>query len=137
MRIHQEIADYVSQDTRNKIVFCKCPIEGIEFLNVGHDLSALLSDNALNNMDAHRNLLSVSSKNATNIGQYLALENVGILFEPELKLDIRNLLDIYSKNQCLIIKSNAELSVEKLCWLTSADGIQINLSGLSFIEINI
>lgn len=135
MNTIRDMEKYVSLDTRNKIVFCKDLIDGIDFLNVGHELSASLCDNVHDNMDALRSIMTKGSNQHSYIGQYLALENIGILFEPELKLDIRNLLDTYSKNQCLIIKSGATLSADNLYWLTPSDGIHINLTGLSYLEI--
>lgn len=134
MNIIQDIMKYVSLDTRNKIVFCKDIIDGIDFLNVGHELSASLCDNVHDNMDALRSLLTTGSNQHSIIGQYLALDNIGILFEPELKFDIRNLLDTYSKNQCLIIKSDAELSSDSIYWLKPSDGIHVNLAGLSYFR---
>lgn len=105
--LKQEVATYVKQDLRNKIVFSKQCIEGLQYLNVGLTLAAMLRDNSLPSL-AIQQLFSDAVKADQNIGRYLAIFNIDILFEPELKLDVGNLFDSYSKNQCLVIQADSE-----------------------------
>ena len=105
--LKQEVATYVKQDLRNKIVFSKQFIEGLQYLNVGLTLAKMLRDNSLPSL-AIQQLFSDAVKADQNIGRYLAIFNIDILFEPELKLDVGNLFDSYSKNQCLIIQADSE-----------------------------
>ena len=133
----QDIASYLKQSTRNKIVFCKDGIDGIRFLNVGKELSELLGDNptGISGYETmYRQVLNKSGHD-DSIGMYLALENIGILFEPELKLDVRSVLDSYSKNQCVIIKSDGEIQNNYFFFLTPDDGIKVSLQGLSYKQI--
>lgn len=67
----------------------------------------MLRDNSLPSL-AIQQLFSDAVKADENIGRYLAIFNIDILFEPELKLDVGNLFDSYSKNQCLIIQADSE-----------------------------
>lgn len=105
--LKQEVATYAKQDLRNKIVFYKQCIEGLEYLNVGLAFAGKLRDNSLPSL-AIQQLFSDAVKADENIGRYLAIFNIDILFEPELKLDVGNLFDSYSKNQCLIIQADSE-----------------------------
>lgn len=105
--LKQEVATYVKQDLRNKIVFSKQCIEGLQYLNVGLTLATMLRDNSLPSL-AIQQLFSDAVKADQNIGRYLAIFNIDILFEPELKLDVGNLFDSYSKNQCLVIQADSE-----------------------------
>lgn len=105
--LKQEVATYVKQDLRNKIVFSKQCIEGLQYLNVGLTLAAMLRDNSLPSL-AIPQLLSSAEKEDESVGRYLAIFNIDILFEPELKLDVGNLFDSYSKNQCLVIQADSE-----------------------------
>lgn len=105
--LKQEVATYVKQDLRNKIVFSKQFIEGLQYLNVGLTLAKMLRDNSLPSL-AIQQLFSDAVKADQNIGRYLAIFNIDILFEPDLKLDVGNLFDSYSKNQCLIIQADSE-----------------------------
>ena len=103
-----DIKDYIAQTTRNKIVICRDSIGGLEFINVGYDLSKLLSKNSYNYEEAVSTVLDKTFYNET-IGNYLALTNIAILFEPELKINVSDILDAYSKNQCLIIQSGMDI----------------------------
>lgn len=123
--IKQEIASYMKLSTRNRIVFGKQRIEGIQYLDVGKFVAGLLWSHS--QATVSQRLLSYPQKQDETFGPYLALENIGILFEPELKIDLRNLLDGLSKNQCLIIHSNAEISENTFWWLSSSDGISLSL----------
>ena len=105
--LKQEVATYVKQDLRNKIVFSKQFIEGLQYLDVGLTLAKMLRDNSLPSL-AIPQLLSSAEKEDESVGRYLAIFNIDILFEPELKLDVGNLFDSYSKNQCLVIHADSE-----------------------------
>lgn len=105
--LKQEVATYAKQDLRNKIVFSKQRIEGLQYLNVGLALAKMLLGKSLPSL-AIQQLFSDAVKADENIGRYLAIFNIDILFEPELKLDVGNLFDSYSKNQCLIIQTDSE-----------------------------
>lgn len=105
--LKQEVATYAKQDLRNKIVFSKQRIEGLQYLNVGLAFAGKLRGNSLPSL-AIQQLFSDAVKADENIGRYLAIFNIDILFEPELKLDVGNLFDSYSKNQCLIIQADSE-----------------------------
>lgn len=105
--LKQEVVTYVKQNLRNKIVFSKQCIEGLQYLNVGLTLATMLRDNSLPSL-AIQQLFSDAVKADQNIGRYLAVSNIDILFEPDLKLDVGNLFDSYSKNQCLVIQADSE-----------------------------
>ena len=115
--LKQEVATYVKQDLRNKIVFSKQFIEGLQYLNVGLTLAKMLRDNSLPSL-AIPQLLSSAEKEDESVGRYLAIFNIDILFEPELKLDVGNLFDSYSKNQCLVIQADSENVLNNLTHLS-------------------
>ncbi|MBR4381370.1 MAG: hypothetical protein IKP48_08940 [Bacteroidaceae bacterium] len=117
-----EIKDFIGQNTRNKIVICREVIGGLHFINVGYDLSLLLSKNSYNYEETVSVIFDKTLYNET-IGNYLALTNFAILIEPELKVNIHNILDAYSRNQCLIIQSDIDFHQ----W--------INLDGLTYKQL--
>ena len=132
----KQISKYISQNTRNRIVFSDSSIDGLDFVDVGFCMATELARNHdANPVDLANKILSVTKANA-EIGNYLAIDNIGILFEPELKLDIRGLLDSYSKNQTLIIRSDATVADSKFYFLSPEDKVSVDLDGLSFITIN-
>ncbi len=140
-RVEVEILNYATSQSRNKIIFYRDEIPGIRSLDVGLELSQ-----AIYNMEDMEKLpmrasmeLSRLFNNAISIhemhGNYLAIENLGILFEPELKIDISRLLDINSQNNLLFIKWEGEREHDHLYFLTKKNGTKINISNLSHIAI--
>jgi hypothetical protein len=130
----KDILNYLQQSTRNKIVFCRDYMDDIAFINVGRELSQLLGEHPqeISGFETmYKQVLNASSYN-DKIGLYLAIENIGILFEPELKLDLRSVINNYSKNQCLIIKTEAAIQNDTLYFLDETDTIHVNLQGLSY-----
>lgn len=130
----QDIVAYIQQYTRNRIVFCRDYIGGVDFLDVGYELSLLAGDHPeeISSYETKlRQVLGRSSQNET-IGCYLAIDDIGILFEPELKFDVRSIFDSYSKNQCLIIKSDGIIQNDVFFFLSPEDSSKVNLAGLSY-----
>lgn len=103
----KEIEDLVQQNTRNKIVLCTDSIDGIDFVDAGYRLAMAIQSGE--DATSAVSMLFGSSVQHPTIGNYLALKNVGILFEPELKLNLRDILLSYSRNQCLIIQADSDL----------------------------
>lgn len=103
----KEIEDLVQQNTRNKIVFCTDSIDGIDFVDAGFRLALAIQSGE--DATSAVSMLFGSTAQHPTIGNYLALKNIGILFEPELKLNIRDILLSYSKNQCLVIQADSDL----------------------------
>ena len=121
-KVLTDIKDYIAQTTRNKIVICRDCIGELEFINVGYELSKLLSKNSYNYEEAVSAILDNTFHNEI-IGNYLALTNIAILFEPELKINVSDILDAYSRNQCLIIQTDLDITN----WT--------NINGLSYKQI--
>lgn len=73
--------------------------------------------------------------NDIQIGSYVAIENIGILFEPEFEINIKSTLDNASKDKTIIIRSDGIIQSDKFFFLQPGDGTFIDLVGLSYIEI--
>jgi len=132
-----DIARLFQVECRNRILFCKEHIGVLEFHDVGYELASLLNNDEeqLKCSITYKTIFERSSYNK-DIGTYLAIENIGILFEPELKIDVRSLIDSYSKNQILIINTDAEIRDGKLFFMSVSDSVCISLDGLSFFQIS-
>ena len=137
----QQIAQYLQQATRNRLVFCHEPIDGLTFLNLGKVLAtALRNENLRSPMIAYTaedTLAEILStlQNDSRIGNYVALYNIGILFEPALELNLKSTLENASTNKTIIIRSDGTIRSDKFYFLQPGDGLFIDLKGLSFIEI--
>jgi len=129
-----KISELVAQNTRNKLVFSDHGIDELHFVDVGFELSLRLSHFSFDDDTALADILSQSSYN-DKIGSYLAISNIGILFEPELKFNIRNIFDSYSKNNVLIIQSGAEIQEGIFYFLKKNDRSTVDLKGLTYLIV--
>lgn len=131
----EKIKQFISQVSRNKIIFCHEPISNLHFVDVGEELSFVIKE-----QEEPSGYSSVCKRifeqtyNDEVIGSYLALSNWIILFEPDLKLDLRSIVESFSINKCLILLSNGSIK-ENRYLLMDDPRFALNLHGLSFIEI--
>ena len=135
------IADYLAQATRNRLVFCHEQIEGLTFVNLGKALAeSLVKQDLRSPMIAYiaeevlDEILS-STKVDDEIGSYVALDNIGVLFEPDLAFNLKSVIDSASTNKVVIIHSDGIIKSDRYYFLQEGDASFIDLHGLSYIEI--
>lgn len=102
-QIINTIADYIQSQSRNKIIFHSQDISELECVNVG----LRISESIYNFKEPGRipmrisleldRILNAAVSKHDLFGKFLSIENMGILFEPELKIDFNRLLDSYSQ----------------------------------------
>lgn len=131
----EKIKQYISQVSRNKIIFCHEPITHLHYVDVGKELSSAINEQEepSSYSSACKRIFEQTYKDEV-VGPYLALSNWSILFEPDLKLDLRSIIESFSINKCLILLSNGSIK-EKRYLLMDDNRFALNLQGLSFIEI--
>jgi len=135
------ITDYIQSQARNKVIFHSQDLSDLITVNVG----LRISENIYNFKEPGRISMRVSSEldrvlnaaisNHDLFGKYLSIENLGILFEPELKIDFNRLLDSYSQNNALFVKWDGEIDAESIYFLTKENGIKINIKNVSHIAL--
>ena len=130
----EKIKQYISQVSRNKIIFCHEPITHLHYVDVGKELSSAIKEQEepSSYSSACKRIFEQTYK-AEVVGPYLALSNWSILFEPDLKLDLRSIIESFSINKCMILLSNGSIK-EKRYLLMDDNRFALNLQGLSFIE---
>lgn len=139
--MNNNILKFIHSTPRNKIVFLDQPITNLRFLDVGKELSiklhALTNDNriAMKSIGIIDKLFSSSIEEDAIYGKYLALKNIGILFESELKTDFVQLLDKYSSSNILFVQWEGEKDSQYMYFLTKEKGRKINIENLSHITI--
>lgn len=134
-----KLSEYISSSSRNKLVFLKENVLNLKFLDVGKSFSSkILSQSEDPRLSLKSKIildkLLLDSMNVDDVhGKYLALSNIGILFEPELKIDIINLFDTYSKGNILFVKWEGETENTNLYFTKKQNGIKIELNNISHI----
>lgn len=131
---------YLNSTSRNKIVFHQETINGLNPTNIGKELAFRLTalpdgkDISFKAKQELDNLLTDSAYIHPEYGKIISLSNIGILFEPELKIDFRYILDKYSTENILFIHWNGKNDQNDLYFL-SEEGIKINIDNLSYIKL--
>lgn len=136
----QQLKQYIDEETRNRIVFTQNVIPDLSYSDVGWVIASWLDKKNEQNFHLDSSIISkvFQSGNVNGtIGKYTALENIGILFEPDLRLDLHNIFESNSKNQCLIITSDGivDNNKERYYFQTNESPYTIALSGLSFLTL--
>ena len=129
-----KILDFIEGNPRNKLVILSS-FEGSEIspLNVGLQFGYKLKELkrgkffALEAREILDELLDISIVAHPQLGSCLALHNLGILLEPELKIDLSRLLENRSINHPLIIEWKGEVRDRQLYFFSPKDRIEINL----------
>lgn len=104
-----ELYQFSKSPSRNHIAFVKGNAEGISFVDLGYELSTkiedILNDRRLS-MKAQDYLKGIISSNIhhdNDLGEYIAIKNIGILFEPELNFSLEAFFNSWSQNTLLIV----------------------------------
>ncbi len=135
------ISDYSNSQARNKIVFHRNEIADIHTINIGRWISEVIFNfkdlekipmRVLNELELS---LIASMTKHDQYGNYISIENPGILFEKDLKLDFSRVLDNYSQNNVLFVKWEGEIDSDNIYFLSKEAGIKINLKNLSHIVL--
>ena len=139
--IIDSITAYIKTQSRNKIIFHRNEIPELVSVNIGYRIS----EGIYNTKETRKismiataeidRLLNAAIISHDLFGRYLSLQNLGIFFEPEIKLNFTQLLDNYSQNNVLFVHWVGEIDTENLYFLTKENGIITEIKNLSHIVI--
>lgn len=105
----------INKHARNKLLFTRNIIEGIQYIDIGRIVSPLVRDNLTESslpMIVEEKLDSVIGTEKScidTLGDYVAIKNIGILFEKDLKLDLHKKIDSWSRDTVLIINLEGQI----------------------------
>lgn len=138
----KEISSFLNIAPRYRFAFVRNTerLCGMPSVNVGHEVAAFIHENEHTDIKAEcfsfiKQLISKHTQNNSEIGKYIYLTNIGILFEPEIGLDVNMFLTNLSRNTMLILDWNGEVKYPYLYFLHSGSKHKINLSQLNYITI--
>ena len=132
------IDDYLKQNPRHKLVFTKNEPDGFVFTNLGFEMATHLDDQPLPSVVATGAFESVVAKGMQvhpEYGNYIAIKNIGILFEPSLRLNVKMLFESISRDTLLLVCSDGIVKNDTFWFINSTEGFDISLSGLSYLVI--
>lgn len=124
---------------RNKLVLHRDVIHQIESVDVGLLLAQIIyalpagSNLSLRVWKQLKASLNDKYRFHQDYGRFLALKNPGILFEPELNLDVTALLADLSRNELLFLQWDGEIERDTLYFLSREHGIKLSIKHISHI----
>lgn len=143
--INRQIREFLSSAPRYKLVVL--PSEYSQHLNgsidIGKELSMAISKIDRSEdirfqfavLDAIDKIINKNICNDEAFGEYIILENPGILFEPALHIDVCDLLKRISKNILVIMLWPGVIRPDKLCFLSEASDLFISQTDINYAII--
>jgi len=137
--MEETITQYISVFSRNKIIIHSDEFDFLKTIDLGQTLSECiynfdgiekLPNRVLQEID---DMFSDSVAVHESYGEYLSIKNVGILFEPALKLNVYQLFEKYSLNNALFVEWQGDIVDSHLYFLSKERGIKTNIKNLSHI----
>lgn len=139
--LESQVDEYIHSTLKHKLIIHSDESLGLPTLNLGLELTnALVSKERSNffSMIAKEELEKLIRANIFNdpsIGKFISLENVGIIFEPDLKIDFVNFLERWSKEYTLFLNWEGHYDNKILFFLEKKNGIKINLNHISLLKL--
>ena len=132
--IFAEICDYCRSNSRNKIVFSSSPLDFADYADIGFLLSSALADESQNSMaltamDALNDICRKNTFVHEKFGTYLAIKNICVLKEKELKIDLTRFLERESADKTLFVFEKAKYIQKELDALNGISILNINPDG--------
>lgn len=131
---------YISTINKHSLFFLKERTSDIKFVDIGtllvHAIESSLDNQNLPFL-AEEELEKIINKNvchSSDIGSYIAIRNIGILFEPTLRIDTQAKFSAWSRNYTLIVDI-AEGTIQNDIFYLAGDTestYKINLSDIPY-----
>ena len=137
-----ELIEFVQGSSRNKLVISKQKMEGFEFIDIGKEFSM-----ELGSIPVHDDRFSLKAKDllysliqrletySDFTGRYIALTNLGILLEPELRLNFLEFIQSVSQTYPLILHWDGVIENDTLIFKTKPNGVEISLKGINHLFV--
>ena|SRR5690606_1929560 len=137
-----KIVNFLNSYPRNRLIVSKnlFNLEEINWMDIGKLLAC-----ELGNTDKRKIVFKINQlldeiivKNKIQHKEFsetIAIKNIGILIESELKFNLEKFLSDYSQNNTLILKWEGEIDTNQLYFLTKNDNYKIDLNNISHIVI--
>lgn len=137
------IKTYKDDMSRHHLFFTQSEIQGVTYFDVGLELSKVIENYlGLKQLpmiaeDKLNKLVERFTFNIAEIGEVVALTNMGILFEPELQINIHDKLDSYARSRNVIVWMRGSLIKSGRFYLAGCNNprYSIDLNDITYKEL--
>lgn len=138
-----EIIEFIQSSSRYKLIISrKNEVEGFEFIDIGKEYALKLISIPVHDprfsLKAKEMLYSFIHGLETDseiFGRYIALSNLGILLEPELRLNFLEFIQSISQSCPLILHWEGEIDDDVLIFINKPNGVKISLKGINHLFV--
>ena len=135
------LKNYLSQRPKYKLAFDLSSTLDVESVDTGIYLSNVLTSKvSKKNLDMYagetlRAMIRLHTHDHPEYGRYVALSNIGILFEPSLAFNLETIIEQTSKDLLMIIQAKGKIDNERFYYLSPQNHLTINLKNLTYTVI--
>ena len=130
--------EFLSTTPKNRLVFDLNGSMGIDSIDVGYQLASTLKDMESPSMLVGNIINKLILEHKTfndSLGYVIAFKNIGILFEPALKINLGMMLDSISKSITLVMCAPGVVKNDTYYFMNENSGISMDLKGMSYYVI--
>lgn len=136
------LKSYITAGSRHQLLFVKSDIEGVEFVDIGKKLSAVIESSLQAKRlpmladDQLERIICENTFHNSDIGDYVAIQNIGILFEPQLQFNLPIKFDSWAKTKVLIVRMEGTIQNNSFHLAGCTDSkYSINLKDITYKTI--
>lgn len=133
---------YITAGSRHRLLFIKSEVKGVEFVDIGKKLSAVIESSLHKKKlplladDGLERIISENTIHDSDIGDFVAIKNIGILFEPQLQFNLHIKFDSWAKTKVLIVRMEGKIQDCRFYLAGKTDNkYSINLKDITFKTI--
>ena len=136
--MNSNLASYLSKNPKYRLVFDLSSSLDVESVDTGAYLADVLhakvqkSNLNMYASDAIRKMIRQHTHEHPEYGRYVALSNIGILFEPALAFNLETIIEQTSKDELLIIQAKGCVANECFFFLSQQDSFSFSLKNLTY-----
>lgn len=135
----EKIKLFISSANRNKLIISKDDsiINCIDFGNIiAQELQKTDRTKIAFRLNQILDKLIITHKTYNNdFDEFIAIKNIGILLEPELKFNFEKFLENYSQNLTVYLKWEGDIENNQLYFLDKTSKYRIDMNNISHIVI--
>lgn len=140
--VFSRLTSFLDSGPRNKFVFVKNVdlLADIPSVNIGYELASYIQ--SIDNTDFKSDCMPYIKKLISDntilhpiLGKYIYLKNIGILFEPELGLDVNLFLTNQSRNTLLLLDWNGQMKYPYMYFLQTDSKHRIKIDTLNYTTL--
>lgn len=139
----ESLIQYKGEVMRHRLYFTHGEIQGIDYVDIGLELSkkieGFLKQRQLPMIASDKLDLLIDNHTVRvkDIGEVVVLSNIGILFEPVLKINVQAKLDIYSRGRTVIVQTERSTINDGRFYLDYGEDkrLSVDLKHLTYKEI--